>query len=95
MPTSITGKPNCCPPDLNKIPDLIDFFVVKNIPANFLQIEEGWDLNSDHSLIILMFNENIIRKENNPVLVNKMTDWISFRQREKNQITSATERFNN
>lgn len=75
-----TGKPTYWPTDLNKIPDLIDFYVIKNIPANFLQMEEGWDMNSDHSPIILTFCENIIRKENNPILVNKMTDWISFRQ---------------
>lgn len=75
-----TGKPTYWPTDLNKIPDLIDFFIVRNISANFLQIEEGWDMNSDHSPIILTLSENVIKRENNPTLVNRLTDWESFKQ---------------
>jgi len=37
-------------------------------------------LNSDHSPILQTLRENIIQKENNPVLVNRRTDWESFRQ---------------
>jgi len=37
-------------------------------------------LNSDHMPIHLTLSENIIQKENNPVLVNRCTDWDSFRQ---------------
>ena len=48
-----TGKPTYWPTDTNKIPDLIDFFIVKNISNSYLQIEEGWDMDSDHSPIIL------------------------------------------
>ena len=75
-----TGKPTYWPTDPGKIPDLIDFFIIKNIPAQYLQIEESHDLNSDHMLIHLTLSENIIEKENNPVLVNRHTDWESFRQ---------------
>jgi predicted house-cleaning noncanonical NTP pyrophosphatase (MazG superfamily) len=75
-----TGKPTYRPTDPGKIPDLINFFIVKNIPAYYLQIEESHDLNSDHSPILLTLSENIIQKENNPVLVNKRTDCESFRQ---------------
>ena len=75
-----TGKPTYWPTDPGKIPDLIDFFIIKNIPAQYLQIEESHDLNSDHTPIHLTLSENIIQKENNPVLVNRRTDWDSFRQ---------------
>jgi hypothetical protein len=34
-----------------KLPDVIDFFIVKNISTNYIKIEEGFDLNSDHSPI--------------------------------------------
>lgn len=37
-----TGKPTYWPTDPNKIPDLIDFFVVKNISTNYIKIEEGF-----------------------------------------------------
>ena len=40
-----TGKPTYWPTDPGKILDLIDFFIIKNIPANYLQIEESHDLN--------------------------------------------------
>ena len=83
-----TGKPTYWPTDPGKIPDLIDFFIIKNIPAQYLQTEESHDLNSDHMLIRLTLSENIIQKESNPVLVNRHTDWESFRQslEEKNKL---------
>jgi hypothetical protein len=70
-----TGKPTYWPTDTSKIPDLIDFFII-----NYLQIEESHDLNSNHSPILLILSESIIQKENNPVLVNRRTDWENFRQ---------------
>jgi hypothetical protein len=39
-----TGKPTYWPTDPGKIPDLIHFFIINNIPANHLQIEESHDL---------------------------------------------------
>jgi hypothetical protein len=75
-----TGKPTYWPTDPGKIPDLIDFLIIKNIPAQYLQIEESHDLNSARMPIHLTLRENIIEKENNPVLVNRHTDWESFRQ---------------
>jgi len=41
-----TGKPTYWPTDPGKIPDLTDFFIIKNIPAQYLQTEESYDLNS-------------------------------------------------
>lgn len=74
-----TGKPTYWPTDTNKIPDLIDFYIVRNISSNFLHVEEGWDMDSDHSPVLLTMSENIIKKENNPVLVNRFTDWDNFK----------------
>lgn len=74
-----TGKPTYWPADPNKIPDLIDFFIVRNIALNYLTIEEAWDMNSDHSPILLTTSEEIIQKETPPRLVNRRTDWDSFR----------------
>jgi hypothetical protein len=33
-----TGMPTCWPTDPNKLTDLIDFFVIKNVSANYIQI---------------------------------------------------------
>jgi hypothetical protein len=60
------------------LPDLTDFFVVKNVSANYIQIDEGYDLNSDHSPILLTIGEHIITKVQNPILINKHTEWDYF-----------------
>lgn len=74
-----TGKPTYWPTDSNKIPDLLDFFVSRNIGGNYIQIEEGDGPTSDHSPILLTLSENIITKQPNPTLTNKGTDWESFK----------------
>lgn len=77
--TISTGKPTYWPTDLNKIPDLIDFFITRNIASNYINIEEAWDMNSDHSPILLTLSDRVISKEVSPRLVNKLTDWQSFK----------------
>lgn len=37
-------------------------------------------MNSDHSSIVLTLSENILKKETSPALVNRLTDWESFKQ---------------
>lgn len=44
-----------------------------------MKVEESYEMNSDHSPILLTLSENIIEKEKNPILINKHTDWESFR----------------
>lgn len=74
-----TGKPTYWPTDVNKIPDLLDFFISRKVSPNFTEAEENFDLDSDHSAVILTLSDKIIKKEARPALVNKTTDWESFR----------------
>lgn len=74
-----TGKPTYWPTDPAKIPDLIDFFIVKNISSNYIHIKDSVELNSDHTPIVLILSECVFQKPCNPVLVNKYTDWKSFK----------------
>ena len=74
-----TRKPTYWPTDPLKVPDLIDFFVTRKISANYIKIEEGYDMNSDHSAIVLSISNNIIERETPPMLSNKQTDWTYFR----------------
>ena len=60
-----TGKPTYWPSDSNKTPDLIDFFIVKNVSTNCTRTEEGLDMNSDHSPILLTISEKIIMEDPN------------------------------
>lgn len=74
-----TGKPTYWPTDSNKNPDLLDFFITRKVSPNYINIEENLDLNSDHSAVIMTLSEGIIKKKAPPTLVNKTTDWESFR----------------
>lgn len=74
-----TGSPTYWPTDPQKIPDLLDFFVFKNLSSNYMMIEDTNELSSDHSAILLILSESIILKTSNPVLTNKRTDWVSFK----------------
>ena len=58
-----TDKPTYWPTDTNKIPDLLDFFISRKISPNFIDIEENFDLDSDHSAVILTLSDRIIKKK--------------------------------
>lgn len=100
-----TGKPTYWPADQTKIPDVIDFFVIKDVSTNYIKIEDSCDLSSDHSPIILTLSENVIQKEVNPVLCNRYTNWEQFKSgleekivldvplRNKNQLDEELEKF--
>lgn len=85
-----TGKPTYWPTDSNKIPDLIDFFIYKNLPENHIYIEDFSDLHSDHSSIMLTLNSHIKNKTNTIHLVNKYTDWDSFKLNLDNSLDLKT-----
>jgi hypothetical protein len=71
-------RPTYWPTDINKIPDVIDFYISKKVPMHYVKIEDSYDLDSDHSPIIMTLSDKIIKKEANPTLTNKFTDWESF-----------------
>jgi hypothetical protein len=73
-----TGRPTYWPTDRNKIPDVIDFYIRKKVPMHYMKIEDSYDLDSHYSPIIMTLSNKIIKKEANPTLTNKFTDWESF-----------------
>ena len=64
-----TGKPTYWPSDRDKLPDLLDLFICRKISANFIDLEENFDLSSDHSAVIFTLSERIIKKKVTPTLV--------------------------
>lgn len=64
-----------------KLPDLIDFFIIKGLSNNYINAEENDNLSSDHSPVILTVSETIILKEYPPKLASKKTDWEKFREK--------------
>ena len=75
-----TGQPTYWPTDLNKIPDLLDMFIINGINDNYIDIESCLDIYSDHTPIIITVSTMIIRKSQSPALYNNRTDWDSFRR---------------
>ena len=74
-----TGNPTFYSSNQSIKPDLLDFFVVKNISINYLTINECDELSSDHSPIILTLSERVILKDNQFSLTNRRTNWDLFR----------------
>lgn len=57
-----TGKPTYLRTDLNKIPDLFDIFVW----LNYIKVEEGCILNSDHLPILFTICDQLIYNRQDP-----------------------------
>ena len=75
---STNGEPTCWPTVSNKLPDLIDFFILHGIPSRYLHIESSLDLSSDHSPDIATFSTHAIIRSQIPKLVSHRTNWNVF-----------------
>lgn len=74
-----TGKPTYWPTDKNKIPDVIDFCVMKGIPNENVSAEQNLDLSSDHTPIMVTISSEVILKQKPLTITSKKTDWDLFR----------------
>ncbi len=80
MSTLSTGEPTYWPTDRSKVPDLLDFFITKNVSHTNLAIKSSLDLTSDHSPVLLLLSSEAIPKEKPPFLSNKNTNWDQFKK---------------
>lgn len=82
-----TRKATYWPTDQYKIPDLLDFFVMKGISSNYVEIIDLIELTSDHIPVLLTLSSNVIKKQCKVSLTNKKTDWDLFRANLEEMIT--------
>lgn len=75
-----TGHPTYWPSDRQKIPDLLDFFVVKGVPKSFMKPNVCYDLSSDHSPVLLTLYTESLTTENLTHLTNHKTNWLLYRK---------------
>lgn len=75
-----TGEPTYWPADRSKIPDLLDFYITKDISLDKICIDPNHDMSSDHSPVILTINSEVLYRPSPPRLYNKFTDWNKFRE---------------
>lgn len=76
---SSSGHPTYWPTDRKKIPDLLDFCIIKRIPRTCIQAENSYDLSSDHSPVIFKLSTNAMKFQDSAYLTNKNTNWKLFK----------------
>jgi len=84
-----TGKPTYWPTDKQKIPDLLDFFILKKISQNLVEVEGNFDFDSDHTPVFLKLLEKPVAVQKNPGLINNLTDWSHFQAMLQNTETES------
>jgi hypothetical protein len=80
------GESTHWPSDRRKVPDLIDFGVVKRIARNSRHAKSSFDLSSDQSPVIVTINSRIIPKTSAAILSTKK-NWGKFRKHIKENLT--------
>jgi len=75
-----SGSPTYWPSDKDKIPDLIDMFIVKGLSRNYMHAVGDETVASDHTPVILTINSSVIIKTAPPSLTNMKTNWHQFRE---------------
>jgi len=79
-------EPTYWPSDPNKLPDLLDFFIIKGTSSNYTAIVSSLGLTSDHALIIGTISTTVIYKSPKPPLYNNSTDWGLFQENVRNNL---------
>ncbi len=79
LPVS-NGLPTYWSTDPEKKPDCIDFFSLKGLAPNYVELNNISDLSSDHSPLILTLSNCIIHKSPCKHITSKRTDRDSFRK---------------
>ena len=75
-----SGEPTYWPTDFNKLPDLIDFSVIKNIKRDQVLVSSSYDLTSDHSPSILILKGNSDAAAANCISYpNRNTNWLKYK----------------
>lgn len=78
--TIAPNQPTYWSADVNKTPDILDFFISCRISSQYLDITCKVDLSSDHLPILLDISSKATRIKIIPLLTNKTTDWEQFRE---------------
>ncbi|CAH2091128.1 unnamed protein product [Euphydryas editha] len=73
-------EPTNWPTDSNRLPDVLDFFIVKGLSRLPHHIETCLDSNTSHVPVVLTLGTAVLNMKNSTKLYNKRTDWNSFRE---------------
>lgn len=79
LQTWSSGSPTYWPSDPKRVPDLLDFFIVKGMSQLYSSVESCLDGSSDHTPVILNLEASVTKREKPEALYNHKTDWDGFR----------------
>ncbi|KAL4097143.1 hypothetical protein QTP88_021967 [Uroleucon formosanum] len=82
-------KPTYWPTDPNKLPEVIDFYVMNGISSNYTKVEGLLELTSDHISVLLSLSSDVIMKQKRMPITNKKTNWDLFRNTLEENIFST------
>lgn len=74
------NSPTCWPSDINKIPDLIDFCISKNMSPKLHKCYTLPELSSDHSPVLLILNSIPNIMETQCKLHSRRTNWKYYKE---------------
>jgi hypothetical protein len=75
-----TRQPTYWPPDPQKIPDLLDFCIVRGINPKNILAESSLELTSDHTPFLVTILTAAQGKPKTPSLTSSKTNWNTFRE---------------
>jgi hypothetical protein len=67
------------PSHRNKLPDLVDFCITKDIPQDFTVAKSCYDLSSNHFPVLITLTSHAMNQEKQPSLSNRYTNLDDFR----------------
>lgn len=82
-----TGQPTYWPTDERRQPDLLDICITKGLNVNQMKIDSCLDLSSDHTPVIVTIYSQYIRRQKQPSLHSRNTNWDIFRHHLDHLIT--------
>lgn len=105
LTTLATPEPTHWPTDRKRLPDVLDFFVLKGLSGYSRSVKSCLDGSSGHTPVILQVSNMGLKYDARPMLYNRRTDWESFRElvedrlclkialKNKEEIEAATTQF--
>jgi hypothetical protein len=82
------GEPTYWASGRNKLPDVVDFCVTKDIPQGFTAVKSCFNQSSNLSPALITIIADLLNKEKEPSLSNKLTNWDDFRRLVNGRLTS-------
>jgi hypothetical protein len=83
-----TGSPTYWPLYVNKIPDLLDFFVISGLSPSYTDIQLSYDLSSNHTSIVATISTSIATRIPSTRLHMSHTNWKLYQSEISDKLTT-------